>query len=117
MTIHKTNEREYIFEIIDEDAKDIYIGLRMYKYNGTFSKFKRTYHAGCKIIGLASELTEEQAKELVEVEDLYFHNGEVCYTHYGDEYSMVDTAKESLTSLITSLGLNPERTLIIERKK
>lgn len=117
MTTHKINDREYLFETIDEDAKDIYIGVRMYKYKRMFSKFKRTYHAGYKILGIAYQLTEEQAKELVEIEDVFCEDDDPYYKSYQNIYAMCGTAKDSLRSLITSLGLSPERTLIIERKK
>jgi hypothetical protein len=122
MTTHKNNDREYLFLEVPEGAhsfkfrngqelKTIYFKVGD-DFNGLTNV--KTQGAPKKTIGIASELTEEQAVNLVEVyKGQSFQN----YNYLSKCFMPLFTAVESLKSLITSLGLNPERTLIIERKK
>ena len=63
-----------------------------------------------KIISTLSNISEEDAEKIVEIDDCY----DTKYPDYLSEYEWFMTAKESLQSLITSLGLNRE-VLILEK--
>lgn len=134
MTTHKINDREYIFLEVPTGAtnyrlkyEDVLHKKVLYFDLGglTFNQFV-TGVPDFDILGIASELTEEQILELIEYWDTptggddyqdYYKNYEA---EPDDDYPLpIDFTEpiSSLNSLITSKGLNPERTLIIERKK
>lgn len=77
-----------------------------------------------EIIGKASELTEDQWKEIVERHKFSFmderRNRQISFKDYRDaeefEVDCFDTATKSGLSLISSLGKQPETTLIIVKK-
>lgn len=133
MTTHKINDREYLFFEVDKDAKYFTLTGSLHFQRRVWVEY-RVFHASREallaefgvtkdyaILGLATELTEEQAKPIC-LNYISKKGGKEYFADYtaeiDDEISMwLFTAKESLNSLITSLGLNPERTLIIERKK
>ena len=129
MTTHKINNREYLFLEVPEGAYNFrksHNGRNVYE---KWVKFDTDTDAidgkviisntpiDYTILRLASELTEEQAKELVDKFTLLPTTENEGYKNYLTYAKGFKTAIESLHSLITSLGLTPERTLIIERKK
>lgn len=67
------------------------------------------------IVGKASELSEQQASELVERHE-YIHDNNACYYHNYDLPFGLPTAKESLSSLLSSLGMGEGNTLILKRQ-
>jgi hypothetical protein len=128
MTTHKINDREYLFLEVPEGA----MNFELYRIDNInimvefkqSSGFRGVVEVGRElgrnslqkdytILGIAYELTEEQAFELVDKS----RSGGMLYTNYISELDLFFSATDSLKSLITSLGLNPETTLIIERKK
>ena len=123
MTTHKINDREYLFLEVPEGAYNFrksHNGRNVYE---KWVKFDTDTDAidgkvivsntpiDYTILGIASKLTEEQAKGLVKQLAGFY------YDYVKREYLYLTFPQQSLHSLITSLGLNPERTLIIERKK
>jgi hypothetical protein len=63
-----------------------------------------------QIIGKASELSEGQAKEMVEK-----HHISPNYKHYEFRVIALYTAIESLNSLLRSLSMSPSTTLILQK--
>lgn len=64
------------------------------------------------IVGLADSITEEQAGEIVEqIKDEYGF----AWVDYKHRYNVHNTALESFRSLLSSLSLPPETTLIIKK--
>ena len=133
MTTHKINDREYIFLEVPEGAYNFrksHNGRNVYEKWVKFDTDTDAIDGKVKvsntaidynILGIASELTEEQAMKMVNVTHIgQWRDYEANPNSFNpcDEYQdCFLSAKESLTSLITSKGMNPERTLIIERKK
>ena len=68
------------------------------------------------IIGRASELTEEQAKEVVEKEDKGFM---YWYLDYDSPFNFctLRSAIESISSFCRSIGAEPENVLILKSEK
>ena len=69
------------------------------------------------IVGMSGQLGEEEAKGIVDSKhSVYFENGpDRIWKDYSDNIYRLDTATESLASLIESLGLKPETTLILKK--
>lgn len=132
MTTHKINDREYIFLEVPEGATGFELSthiepmddnFKSNKYSAVYFDHKDSVYDHVKIpmddytiLGLASGLTEEQAHNLVDYE---IRIGVGVYPNYEvvNKPFTLTSAKVSLFQLIISKGLNPERTLIIERKK
>lgn len=131
MTTHKINNREYLLLEVPEGYTKYSLEYNnVICHNSTgFEEIEaaprclterqqiESLEVTAEILGIASELTEEQAKELVDKFTLLPTTENEGYKNYLTYAKGFKTAIESLHSLITSLGLNPERTLIIERKK
>jgi hypothetical protein len=113
------NGKEYLFVEIEKASSEFWLdkGELHYLWGEDYVTIQLPTKTKMKIIGKASELTDEQWKGIVEV----FNNG--AYRDYGQSLFAPDmstdvfclTAKESGLSLIASLNLKPETTLIIQK--
>lgn len=126
------NNRGFLFVEVPEDAKNFRLIMRgELAYDTPWSKYHNVVDGTSlpkhdyTIIGLASNLSEEQCIPLVEGdkfgECIHEENSHVFNMYYRD-YSATHksypftTAKESLYSLIRSKGREPETTVIISKK-
>lgn len=116
----KQGDSEYIGIEVPEGASDFAISERnkiWYSTGVLVSSlkqyaFKKIPEGKYSIIGLATDLTEEQAKPLVDM--IKDNNGNHFYDYYQDRYAFNISPLESLFSRLTSLGL-PKNTLIIKK--
>ena len=126
------NGEEYLFVGVPEDAYNfrieksflrfaVYYDLSKGSYSAITFLFKdfggrKKYPSDIQIIGKPLDLSEEQCSGIVPMTICY---GSKTYPHYNEQkYDMHDawsTAKESLLSLLQSLNLQPETTLIVKK--
>lgn len=86
---------------IDEDGHTYDTDPQWVEWSGTFPNNVWYLPDGnWRIIGMLSEVTEEQAAELVETHGLDMS----VFKHYGDRNDFCETALESLDSAIVSAG-------------
>lgn len=113
---HHANGREYLLIPIPEEHSDpryfmIPHGgtLLAYSHGKTvIAEFIKLPEGAWKIIAFASSITEEEASELVE------RVGELFYSY--DLPFSCQSARESLSSLLSSLGMGEGNTLILKRQ-
>lgn len=114
---HHNEGREYLLvEVPNGEVKYPYIngyGDRLcYRFNG-FPTCDVIPEGKREIIGLASDLSEDQAAQIVDG-----YTG--CYNDYilfrGHLRNYVETALESLESLVRSIGLELSTTLILVKQ-
>jgi hypothetical protein len=120
---HKANGREYLLIQIPERAAfwEYYNATQMLDPWVDFYKIDRATERPISIdlpsgtysiIGKASTLSEQQASEIVHP---YWRGESGLYNYYGDVPCSTNNASVSLSSLLSSLGLTMENTLILQK--
>lgn len=111
MTKTFTNKKgiSYLFLDVPEDARDFKVfndEMPYLSYFNIFSETPREYlpKGNYELIGLAKDVSESQAAEIVHEYDELSLEGHGFEDYIGT--SICDTAKESLSSLVQSLCLN-----------
>lgn len=118
----KQGDSEYIGIEVPEGASDFAISERnkiWYSTGVLVSSlkqyaFKKIPEGKYSIIGLATDLTEDQAQQLVDQPEIHPMTDYKDFTDYVVSYGNPCSAKKSLFSRLTSLGL-PKNTLIIKK--
>jgi len=117
----KTSKGEFLAELLPDDAYDIDLINNELYFRSDFGDFKGVrkfrqldIEGNYEIIGLLSEITEEQAKEIVvsydDTQDLYYPD------YNANEFFSLFTALESFNSLMQAneIDLNTNQ-LILKR--
>lgn len=115
----KTSKGEFIGVLINPSLTkfDIkYSYLRGYDKFGIYDTVKLTDGFDYKIIGIQTEITEEQAKEIVDDISIGLYVDYLTEVDFGKKRRF-DTALESFNSLMQKLWMSDGKWLIIQKIK
>lgn len=120
----KTSKGEFLGVLVPDDfesaiLEDDGITIWQKEKKGSWVNYKSLPKGQYKIIGIQTEITEEQAKEIVDSDDDYgvvmYQNYATASMQYCDEQL---TSLESFNSLMQKLEIKPDtKTLIIQKIK
>jgi hypothetical protein len=108
------NGKEYLFVEIEKASSDFWLdkGELHYLWGEDYVTIQLPTKTKMKIIGKASELTEEQWREIVENDPINWF----LFKSYESVLAVgYHFAHQSGKSLLRTLGLEPKTTLIIEK--
>lgn len=112
MIHHNNNGQEYLMVTAPQAAKSFIIDDDLFFKIGSVAGFIQLPSGQWQILFLASSATEEQAGEVVEKRKGKYN----VYKYYTQDDWWVSTALESLSSLLSSHGMEGE-TLFLKRVK